>query len=82
MSFFDWRVVPGFEIRLNKGTPNFTVVKSELVRSWSRKFSMQVKVSDLKSMFRLKLKRAWRAFCRRWSSESVKFQMEEMQVPR
>ena len=26
MSFFDWRVVPGFEIRLNKGTPDFTIV--------------------------------------------------------
>ena len=43
---------------------------------------MRVKVSDLKSMFRLKLNRAWRAFCRRWSSESVKFPVDEMQVPK
>ena len=28
-------------------------------------------------MFRLKLKRAWRAFCRRWTSESVKFPVDE-----
>ena len=36
----------------------------------------------LKSVCRLRLKRAWRAFSRKSSSESVKFPEDEMQVPR
>ena len=35
----------------------------------------------LKLVCRLKLKRAWKAFCCKWSSESVKFPEDEMQVP-
>ena len=27
MSLFDWRFVPGFEIQLNKGTPDYTIVR-------------------------------------------------------
>ena len=36
--------------------------------------------SLLKSVWRLRLNRAWRAFCRRCSSESVKFPGDEMRV--
>lgn len=27
MGLFDWRVVPGFEIQLNKGTPDYTILR-------------------------------------------------------
>ena len=56
--------------------------QSKLGRSWSQVFCIQVKVSVLKSVCRVKLKRARRVFCRKWCSESVKFPGNEMIVPR
>ena len=79
--FFNWWVIPSLKFRLRIHTPDFTIViqnRGDHCKILRARYGLSL----LKSVYLIRLKRAWSAFSFRWPSVTVKFLDEEIRLPK
>ena len=79
--FFNWWVIPSLKFRLSIHTPDFTIViqnRGDHCKILRARYGLSL----LKSVYLIRLKRAWSAFSFRWPSVTVKFLDEEIRLPK
>ena len=80
--FFNLWVIPSLKFRLSIHTPDLTIVIQNRGDHCIKILRARYGLSLLKSVYLIRLKRAWSAFSFRWPSVTVKFPDEEIRLPK
>ena len=80
--FFNLWVIPSLKFRLSIHTPDLTFVIQNRGDHCIKILRARYGLSLLKSVYLIRLKRAWSAFSFRWPSVTVKFPDEEIRLPK